>query len=177
MKSLKECSEKLCSFYVSNAHLVTMLIPYLSRKIKEGNNFIIFTQNNLENEVEMLLSKINIKEEDKQKIRNINWKKSLYQENVIKEKLENNIENLYIIINGDNEYVEKINEKVERINEKNQKNVTIIDCYEVLQVNQEINKILNNHDKILNTSGEKEISEVFQGYQKDNNLNKERKII
>ena len=62
MKSLKECSEKLCSFYVSNAHLVTMLIPYLSRKIKEGNNFIIFTQNNLENEVEMLLSKINIKE-------------------------------------------------------------------------------------------------------------------
>ena len=72
---------------------------------------------------------------------------------------------------------EKINEKVERINEKNQKNVTIIDCYEVLQVNQEINKILNNHDKILNTSGEKEISEVFQGYQKDNNLNKERKII
>ena len=154
-----------------------MLIPYLSRKIKEGNNFIIFTQNNLENEVEMLLSKINIKEEEKQKIRNINWKKSLYQENVIKEKLENNIENLYIIINGDNEYVEKINEKVERINEKNQKNVTIIDCYEVLQVNQEINKILNNHDKILNTSGEKEISEVFQGYQKDNNLNKERKII
>ena len=125
----------------------------------------------------MLLSKINIKEEEKQKIRNINWKKSLYQENVIKEKLENNIENLYIIINGDNEYVEKINEKVERINEKNQKNVTIIDCYEVLQVNQEINKILNNHDKILNTSGEKEISEVFQGYQKDNNLNKERKII
>ena len=177
MKSLKECSEKLCSFYVSNAHLVTMLIPYLSRKIKEGNNFIIFTQNNLENEVEMLLSKINIKEEEKQKIRNINWKKSLYQENVIKEKLENNIENLYIIINGDNEYVEKINEKVERINEKNQKNVTIIDCFEVLQVNQEINKILNNHDKILNTSGEKEISEVFQGYQKDNNLNKERKII
>lgn len=177
MKSLKECSEKLCSFYVSNAHLVTMLIPYLSRKIKEGNNFIIFTQNNLENEVEMLLSKINIKEEEKQKIRNINWKKSLYQENVIKEKLENNIENLYIIINGDNEYVERINEKVERINEKNQKNVTIIDCYEVLQVNQEINKILNNHDKILNTSGEKEISEVFQGYQKDNNLNKERKII
>jgi len=177
MKSLKECSEKLCSFYVSNAHLVTMLIPYLSRKIKEGNNFIIFTQNNLENEVEMLLSKINIKEEEKQKIKNINWKKSLYQENVIKEKLENNIENLYIIINGDNEYVEKINEKVERINEKNKKNVTIIDCYEVLQVNQEINKILNNHDKILNTSGEKEISEVFQGYQKDNNLNKERKII
>ena len=177
MKSLKECSEKLCSFYVSNAHLVTMLIPYLSKKIKEGNNFIIFTQNNLENEVEMLLSKINIKEEEKQKIRNINWKKSLYQENVIKEKLENNIENFYIIINGDNEYVEKINEKVERINEKNQKNVTIIDCYEVLQVNQEINKILNNHDKILNTSGEKEISEVFQGYQKDNNLNKERKII
>lgn len=177
MKNLRECSEKLCSFYVSNAHLVTMLIPYLSRKIKEGNNFIIFTQNNLENEVEMLLSKINIKEEEKQKIRNINWKKSLYQENVIKEKLENNIENFYIIINGDNKYVEKINEKVEKLNEKNEKNVTIIDCYEVLQVNQEINKILNNHDKILNTSGEREISEVFQGYQKDNNLNKERKII
>lgn len=177
MEDLKNYTEKLCSFYVSNVHLVTMLIPYLSKQINEGNEFIIFTQNNLENEVEMLLSKINIKEEEKEKIRNINWNKCLYQENVIKEKLENIMENIHIIINGDNKYIERMNEKIEKIIKKMKKTVTIINCYEVMQVNQGINQILSKHDKILNTSGEKEISEVFQGYQKDDNINIERKII
>ena len=32
-------------------------------------------------------------------------------------------------------------------------------------------EILDAHDKILNTSGEKEISEVFEGYEKQKKVN------
>ena len=47
-------------------------------------------------------------------------------------------------------------------------NVKIIDCYEVTEFNGNIQAILDAHDKILNTSGEREISDVFEGYEKQN---------
>ena len=40
----------------------------------------------------------------------------------------------------------------------------LINCYEVSEFNFNMQDILHNHDKILNTSGEKEIHEVFEGY-------------
>ena len=36
-----------------------------------------------------------------------------------------------------------------------------------MQFNSSIKEILEKHDKILNTSGEKEINEVFDGYEKN----------
>ena len=50
----------------------------------------------------------------------------------------------------------------------NKENLKIINCYEVTEFNNDIVNILDDHDKILNTSGEKEIAEVFDGYQKNN---------
>ena len=41
-----------------------------------------------------------------------------------------------------------------------------MDCYEIIEFNGSINEILDKHDKILNTSGEKEIEEVFGEYQR-----------
>ena len=40
----------------------------------------------------------------------------------------------------------------------------IVNCYEVTEFNNSIHEILNMHDKILNTAGEKYIYEVFEGY-------------
>ena len=44
--------------------------------------------------------------------------------------------------------------------------IKIINFYEVLEFNYNITEILDEHDKILNTSGEKEIYEVFEGYER-----------
>ena len=44
--------------------------------------------------------------------------------------------------------------------------ITIINCYEVMQFNNNVKEILDKHDKILNTSGEMEIEKVFEGYVK-----------
>ena len=35
------------------------------------------------------------------------------------------------------------------------------------EFNNNIVKILDAHDKVFNTSGEREISEVFEGYEKE----------
>ena len=44
----------------------------------------------------------------------------------------------------------------------------IINCYEIIEFNGSITEILDKHDKILNTSGEKEIKEIFTDYEKSN---------
>ena len=51
------------------------------------------------------------------------------------------------------------------------KTLSVINCYEVTQFNNSIKEILDEHDKILNTSGEKEIQDVFTGYIKQERLN------
>lgn len=48
----------------------------------------------------------------------------------------------------------------------NKTKIKVINFYEVLEFNYNITEILDEHDKILNTSGEKEINEVFEGYEK-----------
>ena len=43
-------------------------------------------------------------------------------------------------------------------------NITIINCYEIVEFNGSIVEILDQHDKILNTSGEREINDIFSDY-------------
>lgn len=47
------------------------------------------------------------------------------------------------------------------------KKIKIINFFEVTEFNNNIMEILDAHDRILNTSGEREISEVFEGYAKE----------
>lgn len=44
------------------------------------------------------------------------------------------------------------------------KDIRIINCYEVTEFNNDLNEILENHDKILNTAGLHEIEEMYAGY-------------
>ena len=60
-------SEKLCSFYVSDFHLEMILVPYINKKIEENERVIIATEKDLEETVKVLISKLNLKEEKKEK--------------------------------------------------------------------------------------------------------------
>ena len=102
------------------------------------------------------------------KILNLNWS----TQDEIKAKineLEKNQE-LVIFINGSKEFIEKYNRKLTRYFETHliKNEIKIINCYEVIEFNGSITQILDEHDKILNTSGEKEIKEVFTDYEKSN---------
>ena len=55
--------------------------------------------------------------------------------------------------------------------------IKIINCYEIVEFNGSIEDILDKHDKILNTSGEKEINEIFIDYKRKNIEDKDRAVV
>lgn len=64
------------------------------------------------------------------------------------------------------EYIEKANKNIEKLLKNiSGKHITIIDCYNATQY-KEVDKILDKHKFVLNTSGIKEIEEVFKDYKK-----------
>lgn len=160
---------KLCSFYVSDWHLVTMLLPYINKKINEEIQIATILENDIKNNVEILLKKLNLKNEEK--ILNINWNnnKEIKYSKISKLLKEN--EELLLIVNGSKEYIEKVNIILDKYIENNLEKINniklkIVNCYEIVEFNGSIVEILDKHDKILNTSGEKEINEIFEDYNR-----------
>ena len=178
MELVKQTVEKICSFYVSDWHLVTMLLPYINKEINEKANIITILEKDIDKNVETLINKINLK--NRKKILSINWKKTngiKYKEvkkNINKEILEDKLN--IIFINGKKSYMDMVNKNIDKLLSENSKkykeiNIKIINCFEVGDFNMNILDILSEHSKILNTSGEKAINEVFDGYEeKANNM-------
>jgi len=174
MRKENQRVEKLCSFYVSDWHFATMLLPYINHKIEEQINVITLLENNMQENIETLVKKLNLKNE--KEILEIRWedfhsKKYGDIKQLLELELHQEKQNI-ILINGSRDYIEKNNENIERCLEKEEvSNVKIINFFEVTEFNHNIMEILDAHDKILNTSGEKEISEVFEGYEKQKKVN------
>lgn len=165
MKNQKNKVTKLCSFYVSDWHLVTMLLPYINKKINEEVEIATVLENNIENNVKTLVEKLNLK--NSEKILKINWKN---ERRNIEEIIKNEKETL-IIVNGNKEFINNMNEEICSYLEENEEeykntSIKIVNCYEIIEFNGSIIEILDNHSKILNTSGEKEINEVFADYNR-----------
>lgn len=171
MEILNNSIERLCSFYVSDWHLVTMLLPYVNKQINEKANIITILEKDIEENIKTLIQKLNLKNEEK--ILNINWKKSngiKYSEikNKMKE-LEKDEKLNIVFISGSKNYIDIVDKNITKFLDDNKNkyreiNIKIINCFEVGEFNNNIQEILDKHDKILNTSGEKEICEVFEGY-------------
>ena len=168
-------TQKVCSFYVSNMHFATMILPFANKQMEEKTNIVTFFENNFTTNIELVLSRLTIAEERKKELMDINWKdtnvtKYLNIEKILKNNLIKNEKNI-IIINGKEEYIRVTNECVERFLEKNHKkmmakNIKIMDFYEVGTFNENIKEILDKHDFVFNTAGEHKIEEIFEGYKK-----------
>ena len=171
MEILKNNIEKLCSFCVSDWHLVTMLLPYINKQINEKANVITLLENDIDENIKTLIKKLNLKNE--QKILDINWKRTngmKYSElkNRMRELKKNDTLNV-VFIHGNKNYIDITNKNIEKFLNDNIKkykevNIKIINCFEVSEFNINMQEILHFHDKILNTSGEREICDVFEGY-------------
>ena len=168
-------TQKVCSFYVSNMHFATMILPFVNKQEEEKRKIVTFFENDFTTNIELVLSRIIISEERKKELLNINWKntdiiKYINIEKILKTQLNKNNENI-IIVNGNTEYINNVNECIERYLEKNSKkidakNIKIINFYEVGSFNENIKEILDKHDLIFNTSGEHRIEDIFDGYKK-----------
>ena len=171
MRKENQNIEKLCSFYVSEWHLVTMLLPYINSKLEENAKVITILENDIEENIKILVKKLNLKNEKEIleiRWKNINLKKYGDIENILKKEIRKTEENI-ILINGCKDYIKRNNKNIEKWAKKNEeKKIKIINLFEVKEFNHNIMEILNAHDRILSTSGEKEISDVFEGYVREN---------
>ena len=160
MTEINENVKKVCSFYASDWHLVTMLLPNIDKKINEGARITTIFEKDTEAEMGVLLERINLK--DKEKIMNIGWKKFNGEEKEIREKLKNND---YIIISGTKEYNDRINKEIDDIiakeNSEYNRKINIVNCYNIDEVKYSIKEIIEEHEKILNTAGEKDKEEYI----------------
>ena len=169
MENLK--IKKVCGFNISSIHFSMMILPYIKKELETQKEVITILEGNLEKNIDQILSKIMITDEEKEKILNISWKETDIKEsaieNNIRKKLDEN-KNLDIIVYGSEKYINNVGEFINNILEENQRdnNIKIINCYSVGDFNENIKEILDNHDIMFNTSGEHKIEDVFEGYKK-----------
>ena len=126
-------------------------LPYINENLKKDNNVIIMTENDLNGTVDKLLSRINLNEEEKNKITKIDWKNddvSKFKE--IKNANENGKETI-IFIKGKENYINTINKNINNWIKNNE--VKIIDCYDINEVYEDVSSIAKNYKKVLSTSG------------------------
>ena len=133
--------EKLCGFYVSDWHLTTTILPYINSKIDEKTKVITILENNIEENIKVLMKKLNLK--NKNEILSIRWtsvdsKKYTDIENILNTEITKNAENI-ILISGNKNYIEIINNNINKWLEKaNIKSIKIIDFFEVTEFNNNI---------------------------------------
>lgn len=135
-----EKTERIYSIYVSDFHLEMILVPYINEKINNKENVVIQTEKDLKSTLEILMSKMNLKNEEKINILNLGWRKG---EKEI-------IENSNIIIIGTKEYIQNIHDKIEKNHIRCK---DIIDCYDFEEIKEEIDNIVCKYNKSLNTLG------------------------
>lgn len=159
MNLVKETKEKTCTFYASDYHFEMISLPYIEKKIENNGQILILTENNLEETIKNLLSKMNFSEEKKEKILKLNWKNdNLGKFKQIKNEV-NNKKDIVIFIKGKENYIKNVNENIEKWT-NNRNNVKIIDCYDIEEVGKNMNNIMDKYKKILGTSGERDIGKL-----------------
>ncbi len=148
-------NKKLCCFYVNEIHLITMLLPYINERINQATKVITILEKDISESAKRVMKGIQGKKSDD--LLNVDWRnKSLnyLYESDVKDKL--------ILISGSDEFIEEAN----KIINYKKEDCTILDCYEMMQGSSKLQEILDEHDKVVNTSGEKYKEEVFAGYVK-----------
>ena len=64
-----------------------------------------------------------------------------------------------IFIKGQEKYINRTNKNIENLNTKNS-NLKIIDCYDIEEVGENLDQIMSQYNKVINTNGEKEIEKL-----------------
>mgnify|MGYP000216734029 FL=1 len=154
MNKISNTKEKTCAFYASDYHFEMISLPYIENKLRADKKVFILTENSLQNTIKTLVEHINLSDKKKENILNLDWNNNDEEKyKNIKEDIKNG-EDVVIFVKGKTKYIEEANKNIEKINDKN-KNIKIIDCYNVDEIAHNMQEIENNYAKILNTSGEK----------------------
>ena len=149
----QKTKEKLCAFYASDYHFEMISLPYINQNIENHKDVVIFTDEDLQVTIKKLLSSLNLKDDKKEKLLNINWSNN----DVEKFKYLKSIsDDVIVFIKGKKKYINYINTNLDNwIN--NLSDVKVIDCYEMDEVASNMHDVVKGYSKMLVTSGEKKI--------------------
>lgn len=137
--------ERICCFYASDEHLLSILLPYINEKTKENQDVVTILEKNIGKSVGNFKKFLKFSKDDWKKIDGI-----LSGKNVFKKIDKSNI----VILAGSEEFVKKESNKLRN-------NETLICCYDFMKTTKNIENILSENDKILSTVGEQDISKMF----------------
>lgn len=134
---------RYCCLYMSDFHLEMILLPFIKNNI-DKSNVIIFTENNLADTIKILLDRINLKTEDKNKILDLkNWTNEKIE--VLKDE---KFKSYTIIINGSKKYIENVEKKFDDLNYEK---IDVVHCLDLNKNEWKTTKIDKNYKHILNT--------------------------
>lgn len=152
MNKNQKTKEKTCAFYASDYHFEMISLPYINKKLDESKEVIVLTENNLKETIKKLVSKINLNEDKKVDILKIDWENNdLNKFKKINEDIKSK-KGMVIFVKGKENYIKNINENIEKWTEKS-KNVEIIDCYDMEEISQDMDNIMDQYKFTLKTTG------------------------
>ncbi len=150
MNKNQKTKEKTCAFYASDYHFEMISLPYINKKLDESKEVIVLTENNLKETIKKLVSKINLNEDKKVDILKIDWENNdLNKFKKINEDIKSK-KDMVIFVKGKENYIKNINENIEKWTEKS-KNVEIIDCYDMEEISQDMDNIMDQYKFTLKT--------------------------
>lgn len=159
MNKNKDTKEKICAFYASDYHFEMISLPYIEKKLENKNNVVILTENNLEETIKTLLANTNLKEDKRNNILELDWKNNdLEKMKTIETKMQEE-KDMIIFIKGNEKYIHHTNKDIEKCL-PNEKHVKIIDCYDIEEVGENLDEVMEQYHKILKVTGEKEIQKL-----------------
>lgn len=152
MNKNQKTKEKTCAFYASDYHFEMISLPYINKKLDESKEVIVLTENNLKETIKKLVSKINLNEDKKVDILKIDWENNdLNKFKKINEDIKSK-KDMVIFVKGKENYIKNINENIEKWTEKSE-NVEIIDCYDMEEISQDMDNIMDQYKFTLKTTG------------------------
>lgn len=143
--------EKLCLFFVNDYHFEMMSLPYINESLKSDKNVVVLTENDLNETVNKLLTNVNLKQEDKEKIAKIDWKNDDVNKFREIKSIDGDGKETVIFVKGKKNYINSINENIE--NWMSVSDVEVIDCYDINEVHDAVGEIAGTYGGVLSTSG------------------------
>ena len=143
--------EKICLFFASDYHFEMISLPYINESLKKNKDVVIMTENDLENSVNKVISSINLNEEEKNRLNKIDWKNDELNKFKEVKNADKDGKELLIFVKGRENYINNMNKNIE--NWTNLKNVEIVDCYDINEVQNNAEEIAKQYDNVLFSSG------------------------
>ena len=144
-------NQKMCTFYVSDKHLFTIILPYINELINDKKECVIISEKDLSSSLNKILSNITSFPFEKEQIENLGFKK-------FKGKVDNlALSEKEVFVIGNPKYVKELNSKLEI-----KKVEKIINCYAIKNL-EEMENIPKDYEYVLSTKG---IIKISQNEQK-----------